>query len=1111
MKNTREVQEKIHEISSSQPQSISQAEQESLDLKRKELSIAEEKEKNVKTEKSKKLLIEMEALSKKCEALSLKIQEIGNPSELSDQDVRQHLMDSKQWENKLDSISTSKVNINKDAVGIDVDQNEVKKINDLFAKTEEILKGKVLELKKVDKERCLYSLSKPVKEPAVYPSPFGGTEKEDVYKFKEKMLEAIVTNQIREKDKVAVLRQYLKGKAKDWIGEHYESIDKAFEALLSHFGLAKKTWEAKVNEFIKVCNKPQDWIAVGTDARTSVIGKACEFIREAEKLAVDHPDLKDTIIGHETVGKLLEVIPPELKLEVQKLGRNGPSVTNAIRFSNIKSVLEEHYTYAKEDKLFDRNLQANAAINSSIRSKPPVTSGGSGAANHDCSKSKNCNEDWGGLGCCKLYFLPTVEERREFLKARKLCFCCGFSIRDGHSFSRGPNARQRRCSSDLLDKSSSARCKEARCFYGAAVCNNHPPNNAKDELLEWLSSKKIRTTVTCINSSPINTNVRSSNLRSQQYSSKQFSKNERIRLQKGQVSANISDEDLAAFFADDLKLKGEDRNKVLGIPKGQVSFIFCKIKGKNNPVQTFIDNGCNCCIMRDGIPEKELRSAKLEDGPIEIDVATGIKVYATGEWASVLPLTNGYHQVVRGLTVNKVTAKMPIMKLQKVYNKIKNDAQDVKELQRIQVPEILGGEIDMILGIKFQSIYPEPIHHLPNGMTIYKSKFIPARANESACIGGPIECINQLTNTVGASDTIRYLSNFLNYISANHAPKIDFFPSYDFKIDEDLPKFADSSIPHFKEYLAHQDSLQGVQTVGDSFVPEPIVDEDDTSVYFNGTADDTSVSFNGTADDTSVSFDGTADDTSVYINGTASNTSVYSESPEICGKHIIEVDCDGNIVHGKCTAIQAELRKFLQWQEAGNDVSFRCIKCRNCKSCLKGAGEEMKSLIQEAHQEVIRESVSIDKKLGRGVAKLPFISDPVGKLTDNERIATRRLDAVCRKYGSDKNVVEMINAAFQKLINRGHIVFLDDVPQMIREKILNAKASYFIPWDIAFKEGSVSTPARPVMDASSKTPGGCSLNDLLAKPTVDVVKLIDMVVGWRIGPSAFIRRHKPVL
>ena len=59
--------------------------------------------------------------------------------------------------------------------------------------------------------------------------------------------------------------------------------------------------------------------------------------------------------------------------------------------------------------------------------------------------------------------------------------------------------------------------------------------------------------------------------------------------------------------------------------------------------------------MSEGIPQKELNSVKLQDGPISIDVATGIVVHASGEWGSVLPLNDGSHQLLRGLTVPRVT------------------------------------------------------------------------------------------------------------------------------------------------------------------------------------------------------------------------------------------------------------------------------------------------------------------------------------------------------------------------------------------------------------------------------------------------------------------------
>ena len=91
----------------------------------------------------------------------------------------------------------------------------------------------------------------------------------------------------------------------------------------------------------------------------------------------------------------------------------------------------------------------------------------------------------------------------------------------------------------------------------------------------------------------------------------------------------------------------------------------------------------------------------------------------------------------------------------------------------------------------------------------------------------------------------------------------------------------------------------------------------------------------------------------------------------------------------------------------------------------------------------------------------------------------------------------------KKLLDNGHIVLLDDLPPEKRDRIKSASSSYTIPADVAFKEGSVSTPARWVFDAGSKTSLGFSLNDLLAKGTIDLVRLVDMVLDWRMGASAF--------
>ena len=162
------------------------------------------------------------------------------------------------------------------------------------------------------------------------------------------------------------------------------------------------------------------------------------------------------------------------------------------------------------------------------------------------------------------------------------------------------------------------------------------------------------------------------------------------------------------------------------------------------------------------------------------------------------------------------------------------------------------------------------------------------------------------------------------------------------------------------------------------------------------------------------------------------------------------------------------------------------------------------SMKQQAEQELIRESVHIDKTIKRAVAKLPFLCDPTEKLVDNSKVAEKRLDNVVRKYKDDEDTKDRLIKSINKLIDKGHVKFVDDLSDEIKDDVLNSRSSYTIPSDIAFKEESISTPARWVFDAGSKTSTGYSLNDILAKGTINLTLLINMILSCRMGESGFV-------
>ena len=133
-------------------------------------------------------------------------------------------------------------------------------------------------------------------------------------------------------------------------------------------------------------------------------------------------------------------------------------------------------------------------------------------------------------------------------------------------------------------------------------------------------------------------------------------------------------------------------------------------------------------------------------------------------------------------------------------------------------------------------------------------------------------------------------------------------------------------------------------------------------------------------------------------------------------------------------------------------MSFKCPKCRNCRDCLQGPGREKLSLLQEAEHQLIKESVRIDFTIRRAIALLAFTADPRDHLKNNFNVAKKRLENICRKYGANTEVSNMIMKGFQKLLDRQHIVPWEKLSEEKKSTISTASSSYFIPWDVALKK-----------------------------------------------------------
>ena len=201
-----------------------------------------------------------------------------------------------------------------------------------------------------------------------------------------------------------------------------------------------------------------------------------------------------------------------------------------------------------------------------------------------------------------------------------------------------------------------------------------------------------------------------------------------------------------------------------------------------------------------------------------------------------------------------------------------------------------------------------------------------------------------------------------------------------------------------------------------------------------------------------------------------------------------------NTIYG----LRQESQRFDFTEQFGTEVSYRCVRCRNCSKCRQGETLETVSLKEEQEQFLIDQSVSFhpDKKLL--LAKLPFTSDPSVSLRPNRFTAEKILDSQVRQLQKNEPARLDVLAAHEKLRSRAFVVPLTDLPPEIQNQLLDdQQTSYIIPWRTVWKATSISTPCRMVFDASSKTPGGDSLNNILAKGENNLAQIPALFLRFR--------------
>ena len=164
-------------------------------------------------------------------------------------------------------------------------------------------------------------------------------------------------------------------------------------------------------------------------------------------------------------------------------------------------------------------------------------------------------------------------------------------------------------------------------------------------------------------------------------------------------------------------------------------------------------------------------------------------------------------------------------------------------------------------------------------------------------------------------------------------------------------------------------------------------------------------------------------------------------------------------------------------------------------TCKLSARVKTKSLQENFEQQVIEKSVHVDMDEAKVWVDLPFIKEPVEYLTkkhggpNNYNQALKVYQGQCRKRDEVK---DQVRKAHGELVEKGFMSQLSDLPEELQDVVKNAPFHHYYPWRAVYKEDSVTTPVRLVVD-----PTMTGLNEILAKGINMLSKIPELLIRFR--------------
>ena len=209
---------------------------------------------------------------------------------------------------------------------------------------------------------------------------------------------------------------------------------------------------------------------------------------------------------------------------------------------------------------------------------------------------------------------------------------------------------------------------------------------------------------------------------------------------------------------------------------------------------------------------------------------------------------------------------------------------------------------------------------------------------------------------------------------------------------------------------------------------------------------------------------------------------------------VVVVDADDP--HQKPLVMLFKVSRFIEAENAGSKIDYRCVKCRSCSDCRNGELIEKTSLKEEVEQDLIEDTIEIDLGKKEAIAYLPFTVNPDEKLKTDEKTALKVYRRQTKLLHEKPKLKADVLESEAKLQKEGYVDWLKNLPLEIQQMIMSA-TRYLIPWRFVQNPNSVTTPTRVVFDASLVTESGFALNDVLAKGIKSLNSMLGIYLSFR--------------